>query len=454
MHKSSYQNMQYFVQKYLDDFKEAPLVITDIGSQDIKGTYKPLFNSPAWKYIGVDMVKGSNVDVVLKDPYNWSEFSDSSCDVVISGQTFEHIEFFWITILEIRRILRPGGLLCLVAPSGGKEHRYPVDCWRFYPDGFRALAKYAALEVLESFAQWDAKEHPWMDNNWRDCVLIAKRPPLNYNILSQTGLSKSLKKNDTCKTVPNLFVLGSARCGTTTVHNVLNQHSDIHASNPKEPSFFCSYFRIINDPISYFNLFNNSKKYNIDSSHVYLSNPETPSVLKNLFPDAKFIVILRHPKNRAYSLYQKMREMKHSDGHPCETLDSFLDALNAEKQRYESKEFFDNCRQYFWNFMYTKSSLFDVQLKRYLSFFSRDQFHILTLSELVADPIQTVNHIIKFLKLDNFPLNKFEFKAWNASPDKSHTKYCSDCNDIMDNSFAGLTERVDELAGRQLDWSL
>ncbi|MEM1725222.1 MAG: methyltransferase domain-containing protein, partial [Thermoplasmata archaeon] len=42
---------------------------------------------------------------VVKDPYNWIEIEDSSVDVVISGQAFEHIEYPWLTIKEIYRVL-------------------------------------------------------------------------------------------------------------------------------------------------------------------------------------------------------------------------------------------------------------------------------------------------------------------------------------------------------------
>lgn len=175
MHKSSYLNMQRFVDKYLKSRKNEFIAIADIGSQDVNGSYKPLFDYPSWTYLGVDMALGSNVDVVLENVYSWTELDSQSFDVVVSGQAFEHIEFFWITMLEIRRVMKPGGLCCLIAPSGGKEHRYPVDCWRFYPDGMRALAKYAVLDVLEVYAQWDKKEYPDLDPNWKDCVLIARR---------------------------------------------------------------------------------------------------------------------------------------------------------------------------------------------------------------------------------------------------------------------------------------
>ena len=176
MHASSYENMRRFVDKYLSDFSGTKIKILDLGSQDICGSYRPLFENSEWKYIGLDLTPGKNVQIVLKDPYCWQEIESNSADVVISGQAFEHIEFFWLTMLEIRRVLKINGLCCIIAPSGGYEHRYPVDCWRFYPDGFKALSRYAGLETLETWNEVDKeKEYPDESLLWADTVFVGRK---------------------------------------------------------------------------------------------------------------------------------------------------------------------------------------------------------------------------------------------------------------------------------------
>ncbi len=92
---------------------------------------------PNWTYQGIDLNEGPNVDVVLTSPYKFP-MADGHYDVLISGQAFEHVKFFWLTWMEMVRTLKPGGFIFLIAPSRGPEHRFPVDCWRFYPDGYRA----------------------------------------------------------------------------------------------------------------------------------------------------------------------------------------------------------------------------------------------------------------------------------------------------------------------------
>ncbi|MBE0557420.1 MAG: methyltransferase domain-containing protein [Proteobacteria bacterium] len=122
------------------------------------------------------MAAGKNVDIVLQDPYDWRELRPDSADVVVSGQAFEHIEFFWLTMLEIARVLKPGGLCCLIAPSAGPEHRYPVDCWRFYTDGFAALARFASLEAVEVYSRNGTTGYPDESDLWRDTVLVCRKP--------------------------------------------------------------------------------------------------------------------------------------------------------------------------------------------------------------------------------------------------------------------------------------
>lgn len=172
--------MAQFRSQYLDARQKEPLVIVDLGSADLNGSYRQLFARPPWRYVGVDLVASENVDVVLSDPYRWRELDSESVDVVVSGQTFEHTEFFWETMLEIARVLKPRGMCCIIAPSSGPEHRFQRDCWRIFSDGFSAVARYAGLEVVEAQTQWeDLAGYDSESNKWHDSILIARKPVLS-----------------------------------------------------------------------------------------------------------------------------------------------------------------------------------------------------------------------------------------------------------------------------------
>ncbi len=178
MHPSSYDRMAEFSRDYLAARRLEALTIVDLGSCDYNGSYRPIFARSPWRYLGVDLTVGKNVDLVLHDPYDWRELKTQSIDVLVSGQTFEHTEFFWETILEIARVLKPNGLCCLIAPATGNEHRFPLDCWRIFADGFRALARYAHLEVLHSHTHWEElASYDTESNKWHESILIARKRP-------------------------------------------------------------------------------------------------------------------------------------------------------------------------------------------------------------------------------------------------------------------------------------
>jgi len=155
MHTSALNNSRDFFLTYAPDFYSKNNVkVVDIGSQNINGSLRK-FSPSKFDYIGVDFCAGKDVDIILEDPY-LLPFKNQSVDIVVSTSCFEHSEMFWLTFLEILRILKPDGLFYLNAPSKGPVHEYPVDCWRFYPGSGKALLKWAeknfySIEILESF---------------------------------------------------------------------------------------------------------------------------------------------------------------------------------------------------------------------------------------------------------------------------------------------------------------
>lgn len=125
--------------------------IIDLGAAVSRGqtlTHRDLVDPYVGSYTGVDIVDNPNVDVVMARPYT-IPLPSRTADVVISGQAFEHIPFPWVTAMEIRRVLKPGGLAILTAPSRGHAHDVH-DCWRYYPDGMRALAAWTGMEIVEA----------------------------------------------------------------------------------------------------------------------------------------------------------------------------------------------------------------------------------------------------------------------------------------------------------------
>ena len=173
MHPSAMKYGKYFFDTYCSkDFNGK--TIADVGAQDVNGSLRGFCPAGA-KYIGVDFIDGKGVDVVLTDPYQLP-FDDESVDVVACSSVLEHSAMFWLIFIEMLRILKPDGLLYINAPSNGYVHRFPVDCWRFYPDSGKALVQWAETKgykpvLLESFI--GGKHDPdVLDGMWNDLICV------------------------------------------------------------------------------------------------------------------------------------------------------------------------------------------------------------------------------------------------------------------------------------------
>ncbi|WP_225026740.1 sulfotransferase [Xinfangfangia pollutisoli] len=251
---------------------------------------------------------------------------------------------------------------------------------------------------------------------------------------------------------PNLFLLGAGKSGTTSVWSMLADHPDVHMSRPKEPSFFCSHFQVVKNPVTYFGLFDSPRRWRGDASHVYMTNPETAPILRDLFPEARFVLTLRAPKARAHALYRHMRRFTSGKGTPHEPHERFAAALAAEEARFADPEFPARCGQYAWNFFYCRSCFYDEQLARYLALFPRDRFHVQTLADLSHRPAETATALADFLQIDPGPLIAAATQVRNADPNPYG--WTAEEDAWMEARFAGLTARTEALVGRALDWSL
>lgn len=162
MHPTSLENMRKCWDRYVrgtDLEAQEKLIVLDVGGADVNGSYRDIFDSPNVEYRAADLMEGPGVSVVMEDPYK-IPLADGSVDLVISGQMLEHCEFFWLSFGEMMRVLKPDGYLFLIAPSSGGIHRHPVDCYRFHPDAYYALAKHAHCKLVDV---WHDQRGTWKD---------------------------------------------------------------------------------------------------------------------------------------------------------------------------------------------------------------------------------------------------------------------------------------------------
>jgi len=195
---------------------------------------------------------------------------------------------------------------------------------------------------------------------------------------------------------PNFFILGAGKSGTTSLYVYLAQHPEIFMSFVKEPTFFCDCFQIVKNPADYLALFEGAgdRKRVGEASHAYLTCPRSAALLRAFTPDAKFVVTLRNPVDRAFSLYQHMTRMGD------EWVGSFEEALAIEEARTLDSTFKFGNPQYFYNYLYFRSGLYSEQIERYYQWFERSRFLFVTFDELKSDALAVIGRVCEFLDVD------------------------------------------------------
>lgn len=185
---------------------------------------------------------------------------------------------------------------------------------------------------------------------------------------------------------PNFFIVGAPRCGTTSLYEYLKAIPGIFMSPVKEPGYF-----IPNDPRryteeKYLRLFENVKDEKLigEASAGYLASKETPSIIKKQIPDAKIIITLRDPCERAFSHYlNRLR-----------TGDEIISFDEAVDNLIKGKENPTISRVVHVGFYYEN-------VERYLRIFGKDKVKILIFEETMKDTRKTIENLLSFLGHDS-----------------------------------------------------
>jgi hypothetical protein len=212
---------------------------------------------------------------------------------------------------------------------------------------------------------------------------------------------------------PNLFIVGAAKSGTTSLHNYLNQHPDVFMCTPKEPHFLINNEigkdRIsigISDKNKYLNLFlkGKNKQYRGESSVMYLMYPDIviPKINMQFGEDCKIIIMLRNPIERAYSGFQHVK--RYNANEECKEFKSAWDI--SEERYFSNKEMTPASR-------YKELGLYYNQVKSYLD--SMSNIHIVFYDDYKNDFQSEMNKIFNFLKIKNIEIDlthKFMLGGW------------------------------------------
>ncbi len=220
---------------------------------------------------------------------------------------------------------------------------------------------------------------------------------------------------------PNFFIVGAGKTGTTSLHGYLNQHPQIYMSPVKEPCYFAQEIRsanisrgfrshlkyqtrmlksILNDGgevkphgwiaqdwEDYLRLFQNVRGEAAigEASAAYLWSPTAAANIHAQIPDARIVMILRDPAERAFSqyLHQKSAGL---------TRASFRDHIERSRR--------DPRQQLSIYYPFLEAGLYADQVQRFLTRFPRERIRIYFYEEAWRDPSRLLRDLFAFLEVD------------------------------------------------------
>ena len=219
--------------------------------------------------------------------------------------------------------------------------------------------------------------------------------------------------------LPNLFIVGAAKSGTTSLHSYLNQHSDIFMCSPKEPHFLINKEIGINripvgitNFIEYTDLFSKGedKKYRGESSVMYLMYPEIviPKIKDQFGEDSKIIIMLRNPAARAYSGFQHVKRYNVKENYL-----EFKSAWDISEKRYFDHDEITPASRY------KELGLYYKQVKLYLK--ELKSVHVIIYDDYQKDFQLEMNKVFDFLEIEKMEVNaekKYMTGGWQWEDEK------------------------------------
>jgi hypothetical protein len=205
--------------------------------------------------------------------------------------------------------------------------------------------------------------------------------------------------------LPDFFIVGSAKCGTTALFKYLCQHPSVFMPAMKEPKYFCTDLKTVGSIRTYEDymaLFEAAPAGCItgEASTWYVYSKIAIERIMAHNPDAKIIMMLRYPVDAAYSLYMAAWGYKH------ENIANFEDAWRVQEQRLAGKHMPPN-----WpdpsTLQYGAMYRYAPQVRRLMDHVPEKQRHFIIYEDFFEDPRQHYDETLKFLNLAPHPTATF-----------------------------------------------
>jgi len=240
---------------------------------------------------------------------------------------------------------------------------------------------------------------------------LKQNPQLHQSVISLHGVYCSL--TGFMHVLPDFYIIGAAKCGTTSLYQYLIRHPSVNPGIGKEIHFFEDlYYRGENwyracFPFKFqkfFSQLNHHAFVTGDSTPRYIDHPHVPKRIQKLTPNAKFIVMLRNPIDRAFSHYNMNLKNKY------ESL-SFEEAIKREPERikdeFEKMEKTGKVSHEYYLYACLDRGIYVDRLKRWMNVFPKENFLIIKSEDFFEDTSHHYKKVLEFLNLSSFELDEY-----------------------------------------------
>jgi hypothetical protein len=247
------------------------------------------------------------------------------------------------------------------------------------------------------------------------------------------------------RALPGAVILGAQKCGTSSLHNYLTQHSAVIAPLRKEVHYFDLNYR--RGEAWYRAHFGREGEpgLNLDSSPYYLFHPAVPRRMHELLPDARLIVLLRDPARRAYSHYWHERDKGREDLSFEAAVDAEPERLRQAEERLASGELARSREHQLHS--YLARGRYAEQLERWFALYPRERMHILRFEDFAQDPLAGLNGTLAFLGLPPAASVSLEARNTRRYPPMEEATMAR-----LREYFEPHNRRLEELLGRPMGW--
>lgn len=209
---------------------------------------------------------------------------------------------------------------------------------------------------------------------------------------------------------PSFLIIGGVRCGTTSLIRYLDQHPSVGIQATGEVHFYDWHFhRGENWYRSWFPLKvmpGNNDMIVGEKSPTYLMDPSVPERVAATMPDARLILLVRDPVERAHSHYRLNK------GRGSEPAASFAEALEDESRRIEVANKASGRRAARLD-CYFQHGNYAAGLERWLQHFDREQILTIKSEDFYLEPAAGYKRALEFLDLPSHDLN--HYRVYNAA---------------------------------------